>query len=263
MKPTTSRAARRLAQKAAAGGPPTLAQLAARLERAKVKGVPRTLEDRARRILKSYLQTAQTYGLPASEVIAEMGNGEAARRLGAAVRDEILKTPPDAVRNAACGDGCAFCCILSGGEGGLVTHSEAMRLHAALAPLQGQPDGRAWHKNACPALDPETRSCRAYDARPMICRSFLSTDAEACRENAEGGEEQGAGLLGSHLDYLAVHALCRQVLKGITQVHSYSLAAVAAGAVAGNDMDASLTNARHKPGALERACHDGARAARA
>lgn len=263
MKPTSSRAARRLSKKAAAGGPPTLAALDARITRAKIKGLPTPLEDRAKRILRSYLQTAQTYRMPVADVVAEMGNGEASRRLGAAVRDEILKTPPDAVRKAACSDGCAFCCILSGGEGGLITQTEAKTLHTALSPLQGQPDGRAWHKNACPALDPETQSCRVYDARPMICRSFLSTDAEACRQNAEGRTEQGAGLLGSHLDYLAVHALCRQVLKGITQVHSYSLAAVAAGAVAGDDADTSLANARHKPSALDIACRDGANAASA
>ncbi len=261
MKPTSARAARRLTKKTAAGGPPTLATLDARIERAKIKGVPNAMADRAKRILRSYLQTAQSYGMPVENVIAEMGNGEASRRLGAAVRDEILKTPPDAVRNAACSDGCAFCCILTGGEGGLITEVEATRLHTALAPLKGQPDGRAWHKNACPALDPETRSCRAYDARPMICRSFLSTDADACRQNAEGGAEQGAGLLGSHLDYLAVHALCRQVLKGIGQVHSYSLSAVAAGAIDGNDAETSLTKARHKPSALDQSCRDGARAA--
>lgn len=261
MKPTSSRAARRLTKKAAAGGPPTLASLDARITRAKLKGLSRPLEDRAKRILRSYLQTAQTYGVPVADVIGQMGNGEATRRLGAAVRDEILKSPPDAVRNAACGDGCAFCCILSGGEGGLITQTEAATLHTALAPLKGQPDGRAWHKNACPALDPRTRSCRAYDARPMICRSFLSTDAEACRQNAEGATEKGAGLLGSHLDYLAVHALCRQVLKGISQVHSYSLASVASGAVGGDDLETSLKNARHKPSALDIACRDGANAA--
>ncbi|WP_375254421.1 YkgJ family cysteine cluster protein, partial [Yoonia sp.] len=120
---------------------------------------------------------------------------------------------------------------------------------------------RDWHKDACPALDPETRSCRAYEARPTICRSFLSMDADACRENAEGGKAQGAGLLGSHLDYLAVHALCRQALRGISQVPSYSLAATAAGAVAGQDLESSLHAARHKPSALDQACKEGTAAA--
>lgn len=261
MKPTSPRAARRLAQKAAKSGLPTLADLGQRLAQAKLKGTSGALETRAKRILTSYLQTAQSYGMPAKEVIAEMASGQAAWRLGSAVRDEILKTPPDAVRNAACKQGCAFCCILKGGEGGLISEVEAQRLHTALAPLQGAPDGREWHENACPALDPNTQECRAYDARPMICRSFLSTDSEACRLNAQGETEQGAGLLGSHLDYLALQALCRQVLKGITQVHTYSMAATAAAAVEGADQAASLTKARHKPSALDTACRDAAHAA--
>jgi len=261
MKPTSSRAARRLSKKSNAGAPVTLEILFERTTKAKVKTLSPAVLDRAKRILQSYLQTVHAHGLPVKDVIAEMQNGEAARRLGDAVRQEILKTPPDAVRKAACGDGCAFCCILPGGDGGLITQSEAVRLHAAVLPLQGQPDGRAWHKNACPALDPETRSCRAYDARPTICRSFLSTDAEACRENAEGGTEGGAGLLGSHIDYLAVHALCRQVLKGIAQVNSYSLAAVADSAVAGQSVDEALAAARHKSSILDDTCRDATKAA--
>lgn len=261
MKPTSSRAARRLSKKSASGGPLTLAALSERVANAKVKGLTPKSADRAKRILQSYLQTAQAHGLPIKTVVSEMQNGEAARRLGDAVRQEIMRTPPDAVRKAACSDGCAFCCILSGGDGGLITLSEAERLHAALLPEQGKPDGRAWHKYACPALDPATRSCRAYEARPTICRSFLSTDADACRKNAEGGQEQGAGLLGNHLDYLAVHALCRQALKGIAQVNSYSLSAVAAGAVAGQSAEASLAAARHKPTVLDQTCKDGATAA--
>jgi hypothetical protein len=239
----------------------TLVDLAARVDRARIKGVDGALETRAKRILTSYLETAQTYGMPATDVIAEMANGQAAWRLGTAVRDEILKTPPDAVRKAACNQGCAFCCILTGDEGGLITQVEAERLHTALAPLQGTPDGRQWHAKACPALDPTTQSCRAYEARPMICRSFLSMDADACRINAEGGEALGAGLLGSHLDYLAVHALCRQALKGITQVHTFNMAETAAGAVTGRDTIDALATARHKPSALDEACSDGARAA--
>ena len=263
MKPTSSRAARRLAQKGNSSGPLTVADLADRVAKATVKGIDKKIEARAKRILTSYLQTAQSYGMPAKDVIAEMASGQAAWRLGSAVRDEILKTPPDAARKAACQQGCAFCCILTEGEGGVITAFEATRLHAALTPLQGEPDGRDWHPKACPALDPETRSCRAYDARPMICRSFLSMDASACERNAMGGEEQGAGLLGSHLDYLAVHALCRQALKGITQVQTYSMAATAAQGVAGADAQASLDDARHKPSVLEGACRDAVRAARA
>ncbi len=258
MKPTSSRAARRLARKHAKSAPLTLADLSEKVARAKVKGISEALETRAKRILTSYLQTAHSYGMPVRAVVSEMASGQAAWRLGHAVRDEMLKTPPDAVRKAACKQGCAFCCILSGGEGGLITGFEATQLHDALLPVQGQPDGREWHPSACPALDPATQECRAYDARPMICRSFLSMDAAACEANANGAEEQGAGLLGSHLDYLAVHALCRAALKGIAQVHTYSMAETAKAAVSG---DATFDTARHGPGALEIACSDGARAA--
>ncbi|PUB14214.1 YkgJ family cysteine cluster protein [Yoonia sediminilitoris] len=261
MKPTSARAARRLANKAAKAGPVTIADLISRVERAHMKGVSASFESRTKRILLSYLQTAFAHGLPPKDVIGEMANGQAAWRLGMAVRDELLKAPPDAVRNAACQKGCAFCCILTGGEGGLITEVEAERLHAALAPLQGQPDGREWHENACPALDPATRTCRAYDARPMICRSFLSTDASACEQNAAGEEAAGAGLLASHLDYLGVQALSRQVLKGTAQVATYSLARTAGSAVEGKDLAQSLSTARHAPSSLDRACRDGVQAA--
>lgn len=263
MKPTSSRAARRLAQKSGKSGTLTVGDIAARVAKAKVKGVDKAHEERGKRILSSFLQTAQNYGMPAKDVVTEMASGKAAWRLGHAVRDEILKAPPQAVTNAACTQGCAFCCILSGGEGGVITAFEAAQLHDAVTPLTGQPDGRDWHPAACPALDPATRSCRAYDARPMICRSFLSTDADACETNAAGGAEKGAGLLGSHLDYLVIHALCRQALRGITQVHTYSMAATAASAVAGDDAEHGLAKARHKPSALDTACHDAVKAAHA
>ena len=126
-----------------------MADLATWVERVKIKGVTSALEERAKRILMSYLQTAQSYGMPVKEMIAEMGNGQAAWRLGSAVRDEILKAPPDAVRKAACSQGCAFCCILSGGEGGVITQFEAARLHEALAPLGANP--MAAHGTRTPA----------------------------------------------------------------------------------------------------------------
>ncbi len=257
MKPTSPRAARRQAAKSGKGTL-TLEELAQRVAKARVAGVDKARIERARRILTSYLQTAFAHQIPAKDVLSEMASGQAAWRLGMALRDEMMKSPPEVVTNAACADGCAFCCILNGGEGGVITAFEAAQLHAALTPLAGQPDGRAWHPSGCPALDPETRSCRAYDARPMICRSFISTDASACETNAEGGKEMGAGLLGNHLDYLLVLALCRAALKGITQVQTYSLAETAALGVAGSE---GFAEARHKSSALETACRDAVAAA--
>jgi Fe-S-cluster containining protein len=261
MKPISSRAARRLSKKVARNATLTIGEIAARVESARIKDLSATVQARAKRILLSYLQTAQSHEMPLTDVLGEMASGQAAWRLGHAVRDEIMKNPPDVVGKAACAESCAFCCILKGGEGGLITAFEATQLHKALASQQGKPDGRDWHPDACASLDPETRTCRAYDARPMICRSFISTDAEACKKNAEGGKERGAGLLGNHLDYLVIHALCRAALKGVTMVHSYSLAAVTAGAVSGAEAGTTLATSRHKPSALAIACRDGAIAA--
>ena len=43
--------------------------------------------------------------MPPKDVVAEMASGQAAWRLGHAVRDEILKSPPEAVTKAACAQG--------------------------------------------------------------------------------------------------------------------------------------------------------------
>ena len=94
----------------------------------------------------------------------------------------------------------------------------------------------------------------------MICRSFLSTDAAACEANAAGGTAGGAGLLGTHVDYLAVHALIRETLKGTARVATYSLARTAAAAIDGTGLAESLDAARQPPKALETACRDLTRA---
>ena len=257
MKPTSPRTTRRAAAKSK-GGALTIADLGTRVQSARVARVDKARLERARRLLLAYLSTAHSHGLPVKDVVREMVDGQTAWRISMAIRDEIIKAPPPQVRDADCAQGCAFCCILTGGDGGVITASEATRLRQALQPLAGRPDGRDWHPNACPALDPETRSCRAYDARPMICRSFISTDARACEANAEGAAEHGAGLLGNHLDYLLVHSLCRAALKGIAQVPTYSLAQTAALGVAGQD---DIAPAKQKSTALDTACQDGVAAA--
>lgn len=237
-----------------------IAALRTRAGKARATNAGRIADDRAHRLLDAYLATAERQGRPAEETVSDMARGEAAWQIGMTLYSETLKTPPAIARDAACAAGCAFCCILDGGDGGTITEAEATRLHRALAPLTGGPDGRAWHPRACPALDPQTRACRAYDTRPLICRSFLSTDAAACRTNAEGGSATGAGVLGSHVDYLAVHALVRSALKGIARVSTYSLARVASGAVGGEELTPCLAAARHPKRVLEDACRDLARA---
>ena len=237
----------------ALSGIPALRQ---KLLRARARGMPRFLEDRGRRLLDAYLATAEAEGRPARALAGDIASGAVAQKLAEMTGAQIRAVEPEQLREAACSEGCAFCCILLEGDGGLITEAEAIQLHGALAPLAGQPDGRAWNANACAALDPETRLCRAYDARPTVCRSFISVDVEACRENAAGGDEDGSGMLGNHLDYLAVLALSRDLMRGTALVTTYNMQAITSAAIDGVALDKALKQARHKSVELEDTCAD-------
>lgn len=220
--------------------------LKARLAAAKAGGGDAAVADRARRGLIAFVEACAQKGMAGAEIADRLADGTAATqiaRVGLAARPE----PP----GLACARGCAFCCILPGADGGTVTEAEARRLHAALAPLAGQPDGRAWHRAACPALDPATRVCRAYDARPTICRAYVSTDAAACERVSEGVPQPGPGTRGPYHDYLAAMALCRAALKGTRRVSTHALARLAAAAVEGAEAEAALKASRHRPAALD------------
>jgi Fe-S-cluster containining protein len=185
------------------------------------------------------------------EIVARLAEGHAATMLAEVEESEARKAGRDPHAGAACAAGCAFCCVLLGDDGGTITAHEAARLHAALAPLAGTPDGRDWHARACPALDPETRACRAYDARPSLCRAYHSTDAEACAGHLQGKVREGARLAGGHLSYLAAHGLARAALAGRAEVPTFSLRELAAAAVEGVDAPAALARARHGEGLLD------------
>lgn len=229
---------------------PTLAD---RLNKARTGSTPE-VGDRARRGLLAYLGAQPD--LP--KATADLADGTAATGIG---RVALSALSP---KGLACAEGCAFCCILSGADGGTITEAEAVALHSALAPLAGQPDGRDWHPKACPSLDPETRMCRAYDARPMICRAYVSPDVEACKLVADGQAAPGPGTLGPYHTYLAAIGLSRAALKGVKRVSTYALARVAASAVDGHSLADTLTDARHKPteldAELKRSKHDLSRA---
>ena len=250
IRPTSPRAERRRAARGGRRGALDLAGLRARVAVASVPGPPEWA-DRARRVLVAWIDAVAARGAPLRDVVGAMASGAAARQVGDALRAEAMRVPPPAVRDADCAAGCAFCCILDGPDGGTITEVEARAVQAALAPHAGAPDGRCWHPRACPALDPATRACRSYDARPSLCRSYFSSDAGACRANAEGGAAAGAGLLGSHPDMLAVHALARTALAGVARVETFALAAVARAAVDGLGAEAALAAARHGPGAFD------------
>ncbi len=218
--------------------------LIGRLARARVATGPE-LADRTRGALASWLRLAQAERgtEAATDALAE---GGAAVELAEAGLAQAARP-----QGLACAEGCAFCCILSGEDGGTISEAEARRLHAALAPHAGAPDGRAWHPRACPALDPETRACRAYDARPVICRSYVSTDAQACEQVSQGHAVPGPGTLGPYHGYLAALGLSRAALKGARRVSTHALARLAAAAVEGQPLDAALAASRHKPAELE------------
>jgi Fe-S-cluster containining protein len=44
-------------------------------------------------------------------------------------------------------------------------------------------------KKPCPLLHPEQGFCRAYQARPMACRIYLSSDVKSCKEDFESPED--------------------------------------------------------------------------
>ncbi len=212
--------------------------LAHRLARARAPGAPGALVEPARAALLAGVRAAPD----ADAAAADLASGTAAVRVGGTAL--ARQAEGGAFDGAACAAGCAWCCVI-GADGPPVTRAEALRVHAALAPLAGRAvPGTAWHPRACAALDPGTRTCRAYEARPLICRSFLSTDAAACEANAAGGAAAGAGVLSAQSLYLAALALVRSALRGTSKVSTYGLARVTSGALAGEGAPATLRAAR-------------------
>lgn len=226
--------------------PTAAARLRSAVETARLPGSPKDAVERTRRLLLAFMDASLAQGRTAAELADDLATGQAALTLA---RVELAQTPDDPT--LSCASGCAFCCILPGDDGGLITEVEARNLHAALAPRAGQPDGRDWHPRACPALDPDTQACRAYEARPVICRAYVSRDVKACEDIADGTSAGGAGVLGPHVTYLLAHGLARAALKGTRLVQTYALASIAASAVAGLQVEAAVTQARHRPRDLD------------
>lgn len=231
--------------------PKNLEDLKHRALKASTSGIPAPLKDPARRALVAWIETASQHEIPLKDALRRLRDGEAAETVGRTALEPQLADPNGAAAQSACAVGCAFCCILNGSDGGTITKLEVERLHNALSPLAGEPDGRSWHPNGCPSLDPETQMCRVYDARPMICRTYISSDVSACESIAEGEAAEGAGVLGAQSLYLSVLQLSRSMLKGITRLPTYSLAKVAAGAVEGKALAETLDVAQHAPRELD------------
>jgi hypothetical protein len=192
----------------------------------------------ARTVLLAWLDSQQT---DHETTLRQLSDGTAVTEIGHA----LLKRSPQ-LDHEACAAGCAFCCIQPGTYGAAITRAEARTLHAALDPVQ---DETPWHAQACPALDPSTRTCRAYTARPMICRSYVSRDVAACETIAEGGTAEGAGTLPPQLIYITAHALARAALG--TGALTFGLKAIARAATQGLPLDEALRTARLPPGNLD------------
>lgn len=107
-----------------------------------------------------------------------------------------------AVALHACRQGCAWCCydVTFGTVPEILLLAEYLRegmsdklpllvdeLRTHVAGTKGLKDVTAYKRArvACPFLDPQTRSCRVYDVRPMCCRIHISQDADACRKAIE------------------------------------------------------------------------------
>ena len=231
--------------------PRDLPGLRARVATLRLRGPATATTERARKLLLLYLDNAIAQNAPFADVAKALKSGLPAQRIAGIDLQQLAATPPEALRRAACAPGCAFCCILPGADGGTILETEARALHAALIPLRGQPDGVDWRPDACPALDPERRMCRAYDARPMICRTYFSTDAAACEAIAGGIPATGAAVLGAQGLMLSLHALARAALDGLASAPTYALAKLARATLDGADLPEALRLSRHPPRALE------------
>lgn len=192
------------------------------------------------------LEAAQHLGPPAHDC-PDGGLDQPAVRAAAATAllDHLLASTD--LRTWACRRGCDSCCHHPVG----VTFAEAVGLAAAvedLGPLTAPLRERiaaaaaatrdvAWEQLAatpCPLL--ADGSCTVYGARPLACRAFGSTDADACRRLAAGervdlpfdraafglGLGIGQALGGDHRELRA--ALAAILATGADDVHASKLA---------------------------------------
>lgn len=134
-------------------------------------------------------------GLEAAQRIGPLPPAERAHRAADLLHElEAIGRPAP----WACRAGCAHCCSHPVG----IAYGEALRLLQAIAALP-DPERRRlraaiaaaaqataalpWlqlSRRPCPLLDGQR--CAVYAARPLACRAFGSTDAEACAADARG-----------------------------------------------------------------------------
>lgn len=215
-----------------------------RIDKARVIST-QEVASRAKRGLQAYIKAMIQEGKKSDKISEHLADGTAAQMIGRIALSAISPT------GLACAKGCSFCCILKGDDGGTITEKEAKLLYFALIPFAKQTDGRSWHPRACPSLNPKTLECRAYEARPMICRSYISTNVEACKKISDGKTADGSGTLAPYHTYLASLGISRAALKGLRRVATYSMFRLASEAVAGTALEEALSTSRHAPSELD------------
>lgn len=83
--------------------------------------------------------------------------------------------------DAACTAGCFFCCVFV--DRASAAEAEIRAVHRAIAGLPSP----EFHPDACPALDPETKACRAYEVRPLMSRDVTAPRVEPCERSYAAG----------------------------------------------------------------------------
>jgi Fe-S-cluster containining protein len=176
--------------------------------------------------------------------------------------DEALAIVDEEYRPAiACREGCSYCCRK---PGVLVTLPEVFRIIAhvretqdarGLDELKARTDGyvtqlRGRHFNdptadsvQCPLLVDDR--CSVYDVRPLVCRGFNSTSAEACAD-AHGGTER----------LIPIFSILKDVTDGATVGVAQQLKQAGLGQTV-LDLGTALSIALERPDAVESVVRGG------
>jgi hypothetical protein len=105
------------------------------------------------------------------------------------LRIEDLESVYATIPPMPCKAGCGKCCGPV-----MATELEAQRVEAAIVGLPRSSDALD-----CPAMDPQTKACRAYAVRPMLCRLYghvpNMTCPEGCRPAKQMRDTEARGLL--------------------------------------------------------------------
>jgi len=160
----------------------------------------------------------------------------AARHAQALFETNAARLPSD---HLACGAGCASCCnaqvgvemaeafvILDFLQGTLDadTLGDLLARTAERARTVGglDPAARWAARVPCIFLDRQAGTCTIYEARPLACRGYNSTDRRACEDAAESGSE---GAIPADGERLGRSRLLRQALARVTVLTAGSEAA--------------------------------------